>query len=71
MTNKEITEKFLSVTDAATRKTVLKTIAKHYGISQADALAEITHDDAEHLLDYLVDGTRAGVYALMIRHGLV
>lgn len=70
MTNAQITARFFAVTDAATKAEVLANIAKHNGIGEQEALAEVTGDEAEHLLDYLTGSARAAVSALMKRHGL-
>jgi uncharacterized phage-associated protein len=70
MTNAQTTIAFFAVTDAQTKQAVLANIATHYGITQADALEEVTHDEAEHLLDYVTGPTRAAVHVLMQRHRL-
>jgi len=70
MTNAQTTARFFAATDAATRAAVLGNIANHYGITQAEALAEVTDDEAEHLLDYVTGPTRAAVSVLMQRHCL-
>lgn len=70
MKNAQITARFFAVTDAGTRAEVLANIAKHYGISEQEALAEVTDDEAQHLLDYVTGSDRAAVCALMQRHGL-
>lgn len=68
--NANVTKRFFSVTDAAVRADVLKNIAAHYGISTDEALAEVTDDEAESLLDYVTGPMRAGVLALYRRHSL-
>lgn len=68
ISNADKTKAFLATTDAKTKADVLENIAKHYGISQADALKEITDPDAEHLLDYVTEPTRSAVSVLMQRH---
>lgn len=70
MNNAQITKAFFAVIDAATRNDILESIAKHYGISTADAMAEVIDDDAEHLLDYLTGNVRTATSLLMKRHGL-
>ncbi|MDO9178664.1 MAG: hypothetical protein Q7U16_10200 [Agitococcus sp.] len=70
MTNQETNKKFLSITDAGTRDEVLLAIANHYGITKAEALEEVTQDEAEHLLDYLTETHRTAIHVLMSRHGL-
>jgi hypothetical protein len=61
---------FLSATDVTTRRDVLSNIARHYGITADDALAEVTDPDAEHLLEYLTGSVRSAVSVLMRRHAL-
>lgn len=70
MRNADITRKFFTLTDAATKAAVLQNIAGHYQISTAEALAEVTDPDAECLLDYITGPARAGALALYRRHGL-
>lgn len=70
MKNAEITARFLAATDAKTKAEVLRNIAMRYGISEEEAFAEVTHEAAEHLLDYLTGPARAAAHALMQRHGL-
>ncbi len=71
MNNAQINQAFLAATDAKTKGELLESIAKHYSISTQDALKEVTNDDAEHLLDYLVEPTRSAVTVLMQRHRLM
>lgn len=62
--------RFLATIDAATRAAILGNIAKHYGITIAEALAEVTADDAEHLLDYVTGPEREAASVIMQMHGL-
>lgn len=61
---------FLSVIDADAKAEILESIAKHYGISPDAALAEVTGEGAEHLLDYMVEPQRSAASVLMQAHGL-
>lgn len=61
---------FLSVIDADAKAEILGSIAKHYGISPETALAEVTGEGAEHLLDYIVEPLRSAASVLMQAHGL-
>lgn len=61
---------FLAVVDARTKAAILDGIARHYGITAEEALAEVTDDEAEHLLDYQVEPQRSATSVLMQRHGL-
>ena len=60
---------FLSKIDAATRSKILTSIAKHYGISASEAMAEVTDADAESLLDYMTEPERSATSVLLKRHG--
>ena len=60
---------FLSMIDDAARTRILANIACYYGITETAALAEVTSDDAEHLLDYVTGEVRWTTMALMQRHG--
>ncbi|RBB97381.1 hypothetical protein C3E97_028135 [Pseudomonas sp. MWU12-2115] len=63
-------EEFLSVVDSDTKAAILKSIARHYGITSEEAFAEVTNAKAEHLLDYMVEPQRAATSLLMQRHGM-
>lgn len=67
--NAEITRKFFEATDAKTKDLILSSIAEHYGITKEEALEEVLHEDAEHLLDYLTGSQRNAAYIIMQRHG--
>jgi hypothetical protein len=69
--NNKINMQFLAVTDAETREEILSSMANHYGITKAAALAELSHEEAEHLLDYLTGAIRTATNVLMRRHNLV
>lgn len=69
-TNAEVTKAFFAATDAGTQAEILSSISKHYGISPAAALVEVTDVEAEHLLDYLVEPVRTATRILIQRHGL-
>jgi hypothetical protein len=68
MTNAQATSRFLASIDAKTKAAILENIATNYGITQAEALAEVTDNDAEHLLDYVTGPERAATSVLMQRH---
>jgi len=68
--NNTATLAFFSATDAKTKTEILASIAKHYGISQSEALEEITHEESESLLDYLTGSIRTATSLLMQRHGI-
>jgi len=63
------TKSFLASTDAETRKEILLNIANRYRITSKQALAEVTDDDADHLLDYITGSVRTATSLLMKRHG--
>ena len=60
-----ITTRFLNSIDPRTKDAILNSIANHYGISKADAYEEVTDDEAEHLLDYLVEPMRSATSVIM------
>ena len=70
MNNAAINKAFLAATDAATKTEVLTNIATHYGITQDQAFGEVTHSEAEHLLDYVTGPIRMATRVLMQRHRL-
>ena len=70
MTNSQINNAFLNATDAKTKNSILAAIASHYGITSAEAMAEVIDVEAEHLLDYLTGSVRTAASLLMKRHGL-
>lgn len=70
MTNAQTTIRFFSLTDDKTKIEILDNIANHYGITKAEALGEVIHEEAEHLLDYVTGPVRAAASVLMQRHGL-
>ena len=70
MSNNTATLAFFAATDAKTKTDILAAIAKHYGISESEALEEVTHAEAESLLDYLTGSIRAATSLLMQRHGI-
>jgi hypothetical protein len=64
-----MTAQFLSMIAAADRAFILANIANHYGITHEEAYAEVTDEEAEHLLDYVTGAERWTTMALMQRHG--
>lgn len=70
MNHAQTTARFFAATDAKTKAEILDNISEHYGITQAEALAEVTDDEAEHLLDYLTGSAREAVSVLMQKHRL-
>jgi uncharacterized phage-associated protein len=71
VTNQTISKKFLSLIDVNTLDEILSAVAKHYGITKTAAFEEITHEEAEHLLDYLTGAVRTATSILMSKHSLV
>lgn len=61
---------FFAATDAKTKTEILAAIANHYGISESEALEEVTDEEAESLLDYLTGYDRTATSLLMKRHGI-
>ena len=70
MTNAAKTTQFLASVTPETKNDILDNIAKHYGITREQAYAEVTDDEAEHLLDYVTGPMRSGVSLFMDRMGL-
>ena len=64
-TNAQVTARFLAGADAGTRALILGNIAEHYGITPAQALAEVTDSEAESLLDYVTGPMRSATSLLM------
>ncbi len=71
MSNAKLNKKFLQVAPKATIDSVLNSIAKHYGTTVADIKDELTHEDAESILDYIPEsGMRRAVSVLMQKHSI-
>ncbi|MBA6068091.1 hypothetical protein [Pseudomonas mosselii] len=68
MTNRN--EQFLSVIDSDAKAEILESIAGHYGITVEQAFAEVAGEQAEHLLDYMVEPMRSATSVLMQRRGM-
>ena len=68
MTNSETTRKFFAKTNRATVNMILDNIAAHYGITRAEALAEVFHEEAESLLDYVTGPQRAATSVMMQKY---
>lgn len=60
---------FLGTLKEEIQSRILGSIAGHYGITQEEAYAAVTHAEAEHLLDYLVEPERTTTAVLMRQHG--
>ncbi|MNG20791.1 hypothetical protein D3C84_1050760 [compost metagenome] len=61
---------FLSRIDSETKSSILQSIASHIGITPQEAYAEVAGEEAEHLLEYMVEPQRSATSALMQRHGM-
>ena len=70
MTHAALTTAFFAAIGQITRNIILENIAKHYGISQYQALLEVTAPEAECLLDYVTGPERNATHVLMQRHGI-
>jgi hypothetical protein len=70
LTQGERTRRFFALAGEKVESEILENIAKHYGITRDHAKAEVCHDEAEYLLDYVTGPMRAAASALMQRHGL-
>ena len=68
--NGEKTKAFLALVDPLTKTFILEAVASHYKSTIETAYQEVTHSEAEHLLDYLTEPTRSTVFILMKRYCL-
>ena len=69
-THANITTAFFAAIGTKARDLITTNIANHYGITSAEALAEVTSPAAECLLDYVTGPERAATHVLMQRHGI-
>jgi uncharacterized phage-associated protein len=69
MTNGAKTLRFFVAISQSTQHTILKNIANHYGITTAAALDEVTHDQAENLLEYVTGPERQATMVIMQKNG--
>jgi hypothetical protein len=60
---------FLSKIDSEAKALILDSIAVHYGITPEEAYAEVADENAEHLLDYMIEPQRSATSVLMQRRG--
>jgi len=60
---------FLDLVGSDVAADIIASIAKHYGISSAEALAEVTDEDAYGLCEYMVEPARSTTAAMMILNG--
>ncbi len=68
-TNQEKNKKFLTLIDCETKEAILTNIANHYGILNEEAEAEVTDEEAEHILDYITgEDFRLKIYYLTKKH---
>lgn len=67
-THATITTKFFDIVGSNARNAILDHIAKHYGVTRAAILEEVTAPEAECLLDYIEGPQRAATLALFIKH---
>lgn len=68
MTQGQINKRFLESVDKKTSRSILDAIEVRYGVDRDEAIAELTSDEAWHLLDYLVEPQRSATSVLMQRH---
>lgn len=67
MNNGQATKIFLATLDAATQAKILGSIARHYGATIEAIRTEVTDDEAEQLLEYMVEPERSATRVLMQR----
>ena len=70
MNKAQVNKKFLAMLEVRTKAVILDNIAKHYGITADEAYAEVTEDEAEHLLDYVTGPLLPAAHLLMKSAGL-
>lgn len=71
MDNQEKNKAFLNAASRELVGSVLKEIAEHYGITQAEARQELLDEAAEHILDYMPNReSRAGLSVIMQGMGI-
>jgi hypothetical protein len=70
MTHAETTKAFFNATTRRTVNMVLDHIAAHYGCDRAAAHAEVTHDEAHNLLDYMTEPARTATMIMLTGRGL-
>lgn len=61
MTQQALTTAFLQQLSPKLKNTVLKNIASHYSITINEAYSEVTHEDAEGLMEYITGPERAAI----------
>lgn len=67
MNNGQATKLFLATLDATTQAKILGAIAKHYATTVDAIRTEVTDDEAEQLLEYMVEPERSATRVLMQR----
>ena len=70
LTTTHRTKEFLSVIKPEVKAKILNSIAKHYATTPEAIFEEVTDDEAEHLLDYILEPLRSEISVLMIAHGM-
>jgi hypothetical protein len=61
MTHSTTNTAFLNSLDPKVKNDILTNIASHYGISTQEAYEEVTHEEAESIMDYITGGIRPAV----------
>ena len=64
MTNSQINRAFIASTTPQMKNIILSNIAKHYGISPADAEDEIFDEEAENIMDYITGNERPAFHVI-------
>jgi RNA binding exosome subunit len=71
MTNQERNKIFLDSISEDAKGVIVNSIATHYGTNVEVITEELTdNDEAEHLLEYMVEPQRSATSMLMQRHNL-
>jgi hypothetical protein len=70
-TSAQKTLKLFEVTTIKVKNMILDNIANHYGITREETYEEVTHEEAESVLDYITGPERAYVHEIMYRNGIM
>jgi uncharacterized protein YaaQ len=71
LSNQERNTLFLAAIEPKAKEAIIDSIANHYGTDHAAIISELTdNDEAEHILEYMVEPHRSGASVLMQKHQL-
>jgi hypothetical protein len=64
MTNSQINRAFIASLTPPMKTVLLSNVARHYGISYAEAEEEIIDEDAENIMDYITGTERPAFHVV-------